>query len=216
MTSNFLPGAIIFDFDGTMVDSETATLRIAMPIISRHLGRKVHEGELEVLKGRVWKEEFRKWFPDSHYDVYNEIVSTWEEADPDIGPYNGISEILRHLFDKQIPMAIASSREGRLVKGTLSKLGWGSYFEAVVGQEDTDRHKPEPHPLLMVSDILGIKPQKCIYIGDQPWDIRASKAACMTSGAALWGEGRFEVLAAESPDFMFHHPLDVIAQFFGL
>lgn len=113
-------------------------------------------------------------------------------------------------------MAIASSKEGRLVRGTLSKLGWGSYFEAVVGQEDTDRHKSGPHLLLMVSYILGIKPQNCIYIGDQPWDIQASKAASMTSGAALWGEGRFEVLAAESPDFVFHQPIDVVTQFFGL
>lgn len=63
MSSNFLPGAIIFDFDGTMVDSETATLGLAIPIISRHLGSNVHEIELEVLKGRVWKEEFQFDFP---------------------------------------------------------------------------------------------------------------------------------------------------------
>ena len=68
-------------------------------------------------------------------------------ADPDIWPYNGISGMLLHLFDRQVPMAIASSKEGRLVRGTLSKLGWGSYFEAVVGQEDTDRHKSGPHLL---------------------------------------------------------------------
>ena len=55
MTSNSLPEAIIFDFDGTMVDIETATLRIAIPVISRHLGRKVLESELEILKGKVWK-----------------------------------------------------------------------------------------------------------------------------------------------------------------
>ena len=215
MTSNSLPEAIIFDFDGTMVDIETATLRIAIPVISRHLGRKVLESELEILKWKVWKEELRKWFPETYYEVNNEIITAWGESDPDIGPYNGISEILKHLHDKRIPMAIASSREGHLIREALSKLVWSSYFETIVGQEDTEKHKPEPHPLLLVSDKLRIKPQNCIYIGDQPWDIRASKAANMASGAALWGEGIFEVMVAENPDFLFHHPLDVMLQLFG-
>ena len=102
MTSNSLPEAIIFDFDGTMVDIETATLRIAIPVISRHLGRKVLESELEILKWKVWKEELRKWFPETYYEVNNEIITAWGESDPDIGPYNGISEILKHLHDKRI------------------------------------------------------------------------------------------------------------------
>ena len=214
MSARFTPEAFVFDFDGTMVDSEAATLEIAKPIISKHLGREVMGEEMDGLKGKVWKKEFRRWFPDTHYQVYNEIVEAWELTKPVIEPYHGIAEVIIFLHRKRIPLGIASSREARLVREILENLGWEGYFGAVVGQEDTEKHKPEPHPLIKAAEILDVSPDDCIYIGDQAWDIQSSRAAGMLSGAALWGEGRIALLKNEKPDFMFHSPGDVIGKLF--
>jgi pyrophosphatase PpaX len=212
VSANFTPGAIIFDFDGTMVNSEEETIRIARPVISKHLGREISDREMDGLKGKVWKKEFRNWFPENHMQVHQEIIQSWEQTDPEINAYTGVSEILRIILENGIPMGIASSRETSLLEEIIEKLEWKRYFKAVVGQDDTVKHKPEPEPLLLAAEKMGLKPSECIYIGDQIWDIKASKAAGMISGAALWGEGNIDALAHEKPDFMFHNPDDVPAQ----
>ncbi len=137
-------------------------------------------------------------------------MEAWEKAAPEISPYDGIADLLHHLAEKEIPMAIVSSRESRLIWETLEKLSWKGYFSAVVGQEDAPRHKPAPQPFLMAARAMELDPEHCIYVGDQPWDIQALKSAGMYSGAALWGEGRLEELEVESPNFLFHLPSDAI------
>ncbi len=69
--AKFVLEGVIFDFDGTMVDSEGATLELAKPIISRNLGREILDQEMKGLKGKVWKKEFQKLFPISYEQVYN-------------------------------------------------------------------------------------------------------------------------------------------------
>lgn len=209
MSANFTPGAIIFDFDGTMVNSEEETIRIARPVISKHLGREISDREMDGLKGKVWKKEFQKWFPENHDEVHREIIKTWNKADPEIKAYEGISELLNILQEKGIPVAVASSRETRLIGEIIEKLSWDNYFDIVVGQDDTIKHKPDPDPLLLAAERLGIQPMECIYIGDQVWDIKASKAAGMFSGAALWGDGKLELLMKVQPDFIFYVPGDI-------
>lgn len=209
MSIDFKPDAIIFDFDGTMVNSETATISIASPVISKYLGRQVSSEEMDNLKGKVWKKELQKWFPGNHEEVHMEIVRSWEKTKPDIRAYNGVSEILDIINENNVPMAVASSRKSSHLIEMIGKLSWDKYFETIVGQDDTTSHKPEPDPLILAAKRLGKRSTECIYIGDQVWDIRASKAAGMISGVALWGDGKQDVLMNEKPDFIFHSPTDI-------
>lgn len=210
MTAEKVPEAIIFDFDGTLVDSEGATMRIAKPVLSRHLGRNVTETEMDSLRGRVWKEELATWFPETHFQVHKEIVGAWQSENPAIFPYGGIAEVVAYLGMNHVPMAIASSRLNCEIRKILDRFPWNRHFTAIVGQDDTVMHKPDPQPLLKAAEKLRIDPSKCAYVGDQPWDIRASRAAGMSSIAALWGEGSMKVLELEKPDCMLHSPDEVI------
>lgn len=214
LAMRLLPGAIIFDFDGTLVDSEKITFQLAVPIITRYVGRDFTEEELNSIKGKVWKNAFKKWLPDDHENLYQEIVDNWREVDPVLPLYPEVRKMLNHLHGKGIPMAIASSRERNLISRDLERHSIDGYFETVVGQEDTVRHKPDPDPLLLAADSMDVKKEDCIYIGDQPWDILASKAAGMISGAAIWGEGVLESLSPAGPDFVFRSPDDIAYSLF--
>ena len=60
-------------------------------------------------------------------------------------------------------------------------------FEVVVTAEDTERHKPDPAPLLYAATQLGAAQADCAYVGDSPFDVRAAKAAGMYAVAVTWG-----------------------------
>ena len=69
----------------------------------------------------------------------------------------------------------------------FARLRVGHLFETVVGGDETEKHKPDPEPLLLAAQRLGVSPQDCAYVGDSPFDIRAAKAAPMYSVAVTWG-----------------------------
>ena len=78
-------------------------------------------------------------------------------------------------------------------------------FEVVVGSEDTDRHKPDPAPILHALDLLGAEPADAAYVGDSPFDLRAARAAGAHAVAVTWGGIHTEErLRAEQPDAVVH------------
>lgn len=209
MGTNNTPEAIIFDFDGTLVDSERITYELSAPIISKYMGRDFTCEELNSLKGKVWKSAFRQWLPEDHEKLYQEIVDNWRAVDPVLPLYPEIRTMLEALHRNGVVMAIASSRERSLISRDLGRLSISEFFEVVVGQEDTFKHKPDPDPLLLASELLRIKESHCIYVGDQVSDIEASRSAGMLSGGASWGEGNHSLLKQAIPDYLFVRPADI-------
>ena len=75
------------------------------------------------------------------------------------------------------------------------------FFEVTVGAEDTERHKPNPEPLLLAIERLGEGVADAVYVGDSPFDVQAAKAAGMGSVAVTWGRIHSrERLERERPD----------------
>jgi pyrophosphatase PpaX len=87
------------------------------------------------------------------------------------------------------------------VELAFAQVPLGHLFETIVGGDETERHKPDPEPLLLGAERLGADPAATAYVGDSPFDVRAAKAAEMFAVAVTWGRihdrGRLE---AEQPD----------------
>ncbi|HSO01715.1 MAG TPA: HAD-IA family hydrolase, partial [Gaiellaceae bacterium] len=74
-------------------------------------------------------------------------------------------------------------------------------FDVVVGSDDTERHKPDPAPIVHALELLGASPDDAVYVGDSPFDIRAAKAAGVHAVAVTWGGIHpRERLEGEGPD----------------
>ena len=82
-------------------------------------------------------------------------------------------------------MVTAKRRE--TVELAFAHVPLGHLFEVVVGGDETERHKPDPEPLLLAAERLGAAPEETAYVGDSPFDVRAAKAAGMRSVAVTWG-----------------------------
>ena len=86
--------------------------------------------------------------------------------------------------------------------------GIDRYMETAVLADDTDRHKPDPTPLLMCLERLGIEPAEAIYIGDARSDYEAARNAHMAFGYATWGSTSSEGI--EEPDVVLDAPKDIL------
>lgn len=117
---------------------------------------------------------------------------------PSLQPYEGASDLIIELATRNIPVCIVTSSPRPYCSRVLKHWEWLG-IEAVC-YHDTKQHKPEPEPILLGLQRLGVKAADAISIGDEPKDIQASRAAGVYSVGALWGALDREALRKAQPD----------------
>jgi pyrophosphatase PpaX len=119
--------------------------------------------------------------------------------------FPGVLELLATLREEGHLLGIVTAKRLRTVALAFDRFPALREMDVVIGAEDTERHKPEPDPLLEALRRLGAEPSGAAYVGDSPFDIRAAKAAGMFSIAVGWGGIHpDERLAREQPDALVH------------
>jgi pyrophosphatase PpaX len=85
------------------------------------------------------------------------------------------------------------------------------YFDAVVTADMTERHKPDPEPVLKALELLGSSPSEAAFVGDSPFDIESGKAAGVYAVAVSWGKIHPEErLLAAGADVLVHSPGELL------
>jgi pyrophosphatase PpaX len=198
---------VLFDLDGTLIDSGAIILASMRHATRTVLNREIEDEILMATVGGAGLTEQMRLLDASRVDelvrVYrehNEPLHTTLEACP------GILDVVPRLRNEGRRLGIVTAKRHATVElafATLPELE--PLFDVVVGSEDTERHKPDPAPLLHALDALGAAPDEAAYVGDSPFDVRAAKAAGVHAVAVTWGgihdEGR---LRAEAPDAVVH------------
>jgi putative hydrolase of the HAD superfamily len=184
------PAAVIFDFDGIILDSETPEYESHRRIYERH-GVPLTPDEWCDQIG-VWTEGHdERWFlelcsrsahaPD--HDAYHaEKQRIFAEVVPS-EPMRGIRELAGALADAGIPAAIASSSPASWVVRATERLGMRGLFAAIVTGDDVVRRKPAPDSYLEAARRLGVDPRRSIAIEDSGPGIAAARAAGMKTVA---------------------------------
>lgn len=201
------PTAVIWDLDGTLLDSESlahAGFRQAFLTI---LDRAPTEAEMRGLTGRPAPRVLEEWFgPAVGARLFTETRRYYEEHAASVAVYDGVCDVLEELRRRGHRMGIATSKRRDLARGELTSHGLERFFQVIVGQEDTTQHKPHPAPLLQAAARLHVSPGEAAYVGDQPTDMEAARAAGMWSVAALWGGASRERLQTVSPSHLIERP----------
>lgn len=178
-----LPQAVIFDFDGLLVDTEWAIYQSWVRVFDR----EGHPLPIDIFIQCVGA-GYTHWNPGDHlesltgrtYDWERINASRQEEIHADLahsGLMPGAVELLDYLHGKQIPLAVASSSSHRWVDSWLDKLGIRKRFNAVVCRDDGYPVKPDPALYLAAARQLGIKPQDCLALEDSQNGATAAKTA---------------------------------------
>lgn len=175
--------AIVFDFDGTLVDSLEAHIRS-------------WKNAFEDLDVELMEEEIRKRFGKPSATILSEVLPPrlhgkiaeltkrkqlyFTEQPPSLKLYLGVEKVLKKLEERDVPMAVATSMNRKGLRSALQALRIEKYFDVVVTVEDVTRGKPDPEMLLRTAEKLGEKPKSCLMVGDSLFDVLAAERAGMS------------------------------------
>lgn len=195
---------VLFDLDGTLLDTERLILVSFRHAVESVLGRSIPD---ELLMAKVGQPlTTQMWDFTDDLAVHDELLCTYREYnarvhDELIRIFPGVPEVLADLRSAGLALGVVTSKRHEAALRGLATFGLEEAIAFVVGSDDWPTHKPDPGPIVHGCDLLGLKPDECLYIGDSPFDIQAGNAAGCTTVAALWGMFPGEVLLVEGPDY---------------
>ena len=101
--------------------------------------------------------------------------------------FEGLDQVLADIEARGVRWGVVSNKAGALVALVLARLGYQDRVAAVVGGDTLAQRKPDPAPVLHACTLAGVEPGRCVYVGDDPRDIVAGRAAGLYTIAAGWG-----------------------------
>jgi pyrophosphatase PpaX len=205
--------AVLFDLDGTLIDSVRLILDSFRHTCLAH-GLPVRD-EAECLAGigiplRV---VFRTWTDDpaeqerlmQTYREYN-----LEHHDRSVAVYPGAAEMVRLIRGAGLRTGLVTSKNRQGALRGLRLAGIADEIEVVVGADDVENPKPHPEPVLMACRHLEITPERVVYVGDSVHDMESGRAAGARTAAALWGPFVRGDLERAEPDHWLERPEDLL------
>jgi pyrophosphatase PpaX len=193
---------VLFDLDGTVIDSGAIILASMRHAVREVLGVEVPDEQLMAAVGGPGLEAQMHALSADRVD---ELVTVYrahnEPLHDELVCCAGMDEVLVQLKDEGRRLGIVTAKRRQTVELAFAQIPIEHLFETVVGGDETKRHKPDPEPLLLALERLGAAPDDAVYVGDAPFDVKAAKAAGLYSVGVSWGgiHGR-ERLEAEEPD----------------
>jgi len=180
---------VLFDLDGTLIDSGAIILASFKHATSTVLGRVVPDEELAALVGGTSLHEQMRRLDATRVE---ELVQAYREHNEplhdELEAFEGVEHVLRTLKRQRRRLGIVTAKRRRTVDLAFAVLPLERYFDAVVTTESTERHKPHPEPVLAALGQLHASPEQAAFVGDSPFDVRAGKAAGVFTVAVSWGK----------------------------
>ena len=196
--------AVLFDWDGTLLDSFPASYRASIAVL-RHYGIDVD------------RERFLETYSPNWYESYEKLGvprEEWDNADQmwrrtyrnEVSePFPFVRQLLTSLRDAGLTLGLVTAGNRDRVAGELEEFALGQFFAVVVCFEDTEEKKPHPAPLTRALEHLEVAPHATVYVGDRPEDIvMGQKVGAYTVGVES-EYGPRSMLEEAAPDLILPH-----------
>jgi phosphoglycolate phosphatase len=212
---HIVPRAVLFDFDGTLVDTvrdiaagaNHALAAQGLPIRDEAYYREAVGDGAPVLIGRVVPEDrqemvpavldgFREYYPQHMFDTSR--------------PYEGVRSLLAELAERHVPMAVLSNKPEEMTQAMVARLLIDVPFVAVWGQVAHRPKKPDPTAALALAAALGVPPADCMLVGDTSVDMKTARRAGMRAIGVPWGFRPVEELMQTGAHLVIDQPADIL------
>ena len=179
--------ALLFDLDGTLVDTETHTDQAIDAVVARHgiTGFALPPTET---RGRTWAHVAELIRTRTHIDLPTavltaELLAHWNAATADAKPIPGAADALRAAAARKLKLAVVSSSPRAVIERFLEKLGVAHLVDqrARIGADDVRSGKPDPEGFLMAARALEVDPDDALVFEDSRAGLVAARAAGMRS-----------------------------------
>ncbi len=185
--------AILFDLDGTLIDSApdlgaaADQMRVARGLPSlpmadyRPFAGSGARGMLRVAFGMQPEDAEFPTMREEFFQNYERRMTQ------DTTVFDGVSDMLASIVARQLHWGVVTNKSKRFTEPLSRQMALFASAGAVVSGDTTPHAKPHPEPLLEAARRIGVDPQDCVYVGDDERDIIAGKAAGMHTVAAVYG-----------------------------
>jgi pyrophosphatase PpaX len=179
---------VLFDFDGTIVDSGAIILASFRHATREVLGEEVDDLQVRaMLGGAGLHEQMAAIAPDR----VDELVAAYRRHNAplhaELECCTGMLDVLDRLHAEGRRLGIVTAKRHETVELAFARLPLRDYFEVIVGSDDTERQKPDAEPILYALRKLGADAADAVYIGDSPFDVGAARAAGVHAIGVTWG-----------------------------
>lgn len=205
---------ILFDFDGTLMDTTDVIVGSWQHTFTALTGR---EGDLDKIYktfGEILRDSMEKMFPDTDPDKAVEIYRSYHRNNfgERIKVFPGMKELLIELKQRGIKTAVVTSRAGKTTVEGLENYGLSGYFDALVTCDDTDKHKPDPEPVNIALGKLNSKPENALMIGDTKYDMLCAQNAGVKSVLVGWQLAltQDEINGTHAPDYIIEKAEEIL------
>ena len=205
----------IFDFDGTLGDT-TGIILTTMAATFKAMGRQpLSEARYRSVIGLPLEKCFSSLIPldeagEAEYAAaYRRMFDELDKKGA-VTLYPGVLDTMRKLKDGGMKLAIASSRHRHTLDRYIAELGLAPLIEMTVGADDVTKAKPDPQPVNIILDALGVPAADTAMVGDAPFDILMGRAAGCRTIAVTYGNGTAEDLKAAGADFLADSFTDIV------
>jgi pyrophosphatase PpaX len=204
--------AVLFDLDGTLVDSGPLILASFRYATRTVLGRTVPDEELMAGVGGHGLDAQMRAIDSDRVDELTRVYRAHNLKEYErVQLFAGIRDVLERLRAQRRALGVVTVKGRPAVDLTFELLELADIFDVVVTADDTVRQKPAPDPLLAALAQLGVPASAAAYVGDAPFDIQAARGAGVRAVAVTWG-GIHPVarLEREEPDVIVQQPNEVL------
>ncbi len=179
---------VLFDLDGTVVDSGAIILASMRHAAKEVLGLEPPDHELMATVGGPGLEaQMHALAPDRVEELVTVYRAHNEPLHDELVCCAGMDDVLVRLKDEGRRLGIVTAKRRATAELAFASVPLGHLFEVIVGGDETERHKPDPEPLLLALERLGVEATEAAYVGDSPFDVRAARAAGVHAIAVTWG-----------------------------
>jgi HAD superfamily hydrolase (TIGR01549 family) len=200
--------AIIYDIDGTLLNTADMNLYPLMRILKEELDEDWTYEQV----GPFTAQPGRKTLADLGIEDVDTVYARWvryvNEYETGAVPFDGVPQLLDGVRELGLVQAIASSKHAKQYVIDVVSHGIDKFMATAVLCEDTKKHKPDPEPLNLCLERLGVTADEALYVGDTRPDMTAAHSAGMDFAYASWGS--FFPMERHEPEYYLDHPLDLL------
>lgn len=202
--------ALLFDFDGTLLDTNELIIQTFEHVLNKHFPGKYSREDILPFLGPTLDEtfglvdaknadqligEYREWNITHHDELSKE--------------FDGVSQTLRELKEQGYQLAIVSTKKNHMVHKGIELLEAGNIFDTIIGYDDVLKTKPNPEPILLALERLGVDRDEAMMIGDNYHDVVGGQNAGVKTAGVAWTIKGEAFLQKYNPDYMLQHISDL-------
>lgn len=203
---NYPYTALLFDLDGTLLNTNELIIESFLHILGGAFPGKYDRESVIPFLGPSLEETFDAIDPSLTESLIAGYRS-WniQQHDQMVTPFDGVVETLHKLKEQGYKLAIVSTKRRVMIERGLKLINCELLFDTIIGQDDVKHTKPDPEPLELAMERLGVEKENALMIGDNFHDIVGGQRAGVDTAAVSWSIKGEAFLATFHPTYMIHH-----------